>query len=424
MFGFRLPNYNTPGDVGPISGGRPNGVEEDIKILKEGSDEESVVEGEDEGESEEESPESDKEDSDDGEETAEESDDDNDEDSEEEPEEETEETDEIKITVKGIKKDFPEFFKKHPEMKGVIFREKQYSEIYSNPQEAQQAARQANQFISMERDLLSGDTEPLFKALKQANGGKSYESFVSNLLPNLLKVDKDTYYKVVEVPLKRALRAAFKDGERSNNGNLKNSAAWLNNYLFPDSDINAKVEFETAAKPTEKTKEQQEYENKINELNKRDHYNYKQSVDNEFYDKASKFFFDGLDPDNILSEKTKEWMLKDMFEELDAQLVKDTRHMRGIESLWGQAAGSGYNPSFKTRIVNTSLARAKQIIPSIRQKLRAEALGERRKITKGKEQNDSKSVVKRISSGNNSNGNKKLDKKSMRGMSDLDIIRS
>lgn len=417
MFGFQLPCYFPEDVIAPDKG---FGVEEDLAILKEGE------EADDDENTEEDSDDDTEVSSDDGneEDKEEDIDDDSEEDADEkkkkkdteeddEEEEDSETDDEIKVTVKGIKKDFPDFFKKHPEMKGVIFREKQYSEIYANPAQAQSAAKLANQWNNMEADLLAGDTEPLFKALKQTKG---YAGFATNLLPNLRKVDADTYYKIIEVPLRQMLRKAYKDGTSKNDKNLANSAAWLHQFLFDNTDFNEKADFEKEAKSEQKSEKEKLYEQKLQDYDRRDYTNYKTSVDEDWARGVEKFFMDGLDPDNVLSDKTKTWMLRDLYEELNDQMGKDTRYQRGITDIWVQAKNSGYNPSFKTRIVSTSLARAKQIIPAIRQKLRAEALNEKRRIVKSKGREPEKKTVihNRVVNKNRSDDRYK---------SDLDIIR-
>ena len=51
---------------------------------------------------------------------------------------EQEETDEDLVpSVKDIKKDYPDFFKKHPEVKTAIFRDQRFSEIVGTPEEAE-----------------------------------------------------------------------------------------------------------------------------------------------------------------------------------------------------------------------------------------------------------------------------------------------
>lgn len=426
---FNFPLYFSPDDVSGIAS-RNQGVESDLKFLKgeenvEKDNDEEAEDTEDTNDSDtdKEISDSDGNDTDTEEDTDKEFDDD-DQDSEEDKDTEesdnTEEQDEVKLTVKDIKKDFPEFFKKHPEMRGVIYRERQYSEVFTSPQEAQSAARLADTYLQMESDLIGGNSEPLLKSLKKANDGKTFDDFVSNLLPNLLKVDSETYYKVVAVPLKKALRAALREGEKKGNKNLTASAQWIHDFLFQSADVNEKAEFEDKVKNTEKSPEQAEYEKKIQALDQRDYRNYKTSVDEEWINGVEKFFMDGLDPDNVLSDWTKKKMLEEAISQLNEQMVKDTRYIRSINSLWVQARNSGYERSFKTRIVNTSLARAKQIIPTIRQKLRSDALSERRRQNKDKD-NGNKRVIKNDNSKVKTISNKK-DK--YKGMSDLDIIRS
>lgn len=423
---------DTPGDVGaPDAGrGKPTSVEEDLKFLREGKDEskddDSDEESDDDGE---ESDDNDSSEEGNEEETSDDDREESDEnESEESEEEDSEESDDDTkeasgiVTVKDITKDFPEFFKKHPEVKGIIYRERQYSELFAEPKEAQQALVKAETFDTINHDVMSGNMEPLFEAIKNAKGD-AFNKVVANILPTIQKLDESVYMKLVAVPLKRALRSALAHGLKTKNANLANSAQHLHQYIFEDDDISDKAEFEISP-DKEKSEAEKKYEAKLAELDSRDHNNFKNTVDGEWLGQMKTSFMEKLDPEGVLSNWTKDKMFEDCLVEVNNQLTKDPRHMRNMEHLWKQAKASGYNSESKSRIVNAALARARQILPEVRSKLRSEALNERkRKMSKNG--NGKKFIAQNKGQSQNRSANKgNKNPKSTSSMSELDAIRS
>ena len=411
---------------------------DDLKFLKEGNEddtsagddstEDGKADSEDE-ESEEDTEDSEEESEDDENKEGSEDSNDDDEESEDEDEEESNEdenTDEKPglVTVKDIKKDFPDFFKKHPEVRAIIHRERQFSEIFANPAEAQDATVKAETFDNMQDDLIGkGHIEPLFNTIKRASP-EAFEKLMKGLLPAIREVDEAAHLKLVAVPLKRALRAALAQGQKKGDKNLQYAAMHIHNFIFEDDDLDSKADFENEV-GTKKTKEQEDYEKKLQELDTRDHVAFKTRIDGAFLGKTKSTFMDGLDPDGLLSDWTKEKMFEDCLKELNRQVSKDPRHLRNLDALWKQAKSQSYNSDSESRIVNAALARAKQIIPDIRRRLYAEARNERkRKVTgedkKGKKLSGNKQET------NTKNRSERRDKPNPRRtdqMSELDIIR-
>lgn len=381
---------------------------DDLEFLREDTEpEKEPEEKEPEEEEDEETEDEPKEETEDEEETTEEEPEEEDE--EDEPEEEIETG---LVTSKDLKAKFPEIFKKFPELKGVIYRERQYSEIFADPKDAQTAAEQAKTFVNVEQDLMHGVSEPLLNAIHGAKGSE-FKKLAAGLLPALRKIDEPMFMKVIAVPFKQMLRKAFATGNKNGDKNLALSARHIHNFIFDDDKLDDREEFENedVAKPS---KAEEEYRKKLEELDTRDHKNFKQSVDMSMVEGVKEAFFDKFDPDGTLTPWIKDRMFEDAVRQVDAQLVKDPRHMKNMELLWRNAKAQGYSPESKSRIVNAVLARARQIIPQVRQQLRSEALAKNKKETVQKKFK----VVKKESS------EQRKTKPRDTEMSDLDFIRS
>lgn len=407
-------NVSNP-SAGGIKASDNDTVQDDIKFLREGdSNDEGEEPNEDEEETTEESTTDDSDDSESDETEDDDSEDDKDEDDEEE-DDETEEPTNLLVTSKDLKTKYPDIFKKFPELKGVIYREQQYSGIFANPEEAQRASVDAENFHEIEGDLINGNIAPLLGAVKGTKKA-DFTKLASGILPALEKLDEATYHKVIAVPLKSVLRAAFVEGQRKKNNNLAYSAQHIHDFIFDSMDLNEKSEFEGEAEK-KSSPEEERYKKKIEDLDKRDHDNFKVLIDDAFISGVKEAFFDKFDPDGVFSQWVKDRMLGDALMEVNKQLIADPRHIKNMEALWRQAKASGYNTESKTRIVNTVLARAKQVIPTVRQKIRNEALANGN--GKGKTEKKKFKVVPK----EGTQRTKSRTNQPKKELSDLDIIR-
>lgn len=358
--------------IGEVGTPQPQSAEDDLKFLREGSESEEPEAEPEEEETEEEEP---------SDESEEETEDEEEKETEDE-EDEDEEPEEVGlVTAKDLKAKYPDIFKKVPELKGIIYRERQYSEIFANPEEAQQANTQAATFRNIESDLFGGNSENLLKAVKDDKNA-DFPKLAASLLPALRKLDDATFMKVISVPLKQVLRSANAAGTKSGDKNLALSAQHLHNFIFGDTELDSKADFEQ--EPEKESPEKTEYRKKLEELNTRDFLSAKVTVDNDIISSVREAFFDKFDPDNTLTKWTKDKMFEQAVKDLDAQLMKDPRHLKSVEVLWRAAKAANYNTESKSRIVNAVLARAKQIIPQVRQKLRNEALAKDKVAAPGK----------------------------------------
>lgn len=437
---FCYPDSGTIGNVGAIGTKGHMDAEDDLKFLREGDDKTEDDEKVDKDRKEsrdrkDESQEELEENQDDLEEedkedkvedkVDDEDEDEKDEDKEDEDEDEEEELVGALVSAKDLKAKYPDIFKKVPELKAVIYREQQYSQLFADPKEAQEAAGLAETFREMEGDLVSGEVEPLISGIKKTDGA-DFDKFAANFLPTLRKIDEATFLKVIAVPFKQMLRSALNTGKSKGNKNLEFSAQHIHDFIFGDTNIVDKTDFE---QPEVKVgPEEEKFKKKIEELDRRDHSNFKNTVDSEWGSGVAEAFLNGLDKDNQLTKWVKDKMVEDALKEVNKQLVADPRHMKNMEALWRQAKASGYSAESKSRIVTTALARAKQLIPTIRVKLRSDAFAKSGRSSENKEEKKKFQVPDRESRGERNGDERKRENrrpnpKSTASMSDLDVIR-
>jgi hypothetical protein len=70
-------------------------------------------------------------------------------------------------------------------------------------------------------------------------------------------------------------------------------------------------------------------------------------------------------------------VIKDVMMQVAEQLSHDTAWMNSQKSRWARAKREGYDDGSKRKITNAYLARAKDLIPTVRRKVVAEAMGVR-----------------------------------------------
>lgn len=344
----------------------------------------------------------------------------NDDDKKEDVEDEDKDEDQLP-SVKDIKKDYPDFFKKHPEVKTAIFRDQRFSEIIGSPEEAEAAVERSNTLGAVEHDLFV-DNNPgkLLTTLKKSNE-EGYQKTLFNILSHLQENDKDMYYELSTLPIKQLLRNAWREGQ-GDKTNLGKAAAWIHEFMFgKDSKFEDRVSAESK-KSDSKSEKEKEYEKRLKEIDDREYTNFKGAIDQSYVSKMDRYLRETLDKDERLTEFTRKHIVNETLAEIVKQLEQDTRHQTTMGSLWRNAKTAGFNSDFKSKITNAALTRAKLLAPSIRARLINEALGK----TGGKKQDkkqDNKSETRVV----HARPEQRRESKSgpaKKPLTDLEILRS
>lgn len=287
-----------------------------------------------------------------------------DEDKEDDPDKEDElEEEKSDSLISSLKKTSPELFKKHPELRGVIFREQQYSEFFPTVEDAKEAAEAAETFNTFQEDIASGNPETLLEAVKEI-GSDNLENFAANFLPSLEKVSKETYYQVIYPEFKKMLRFALSNPDE----NVKQSARNINFILFGDTD----VEKDAGLKPRRQDPREDRVSKREKELEDRIYNNFFTEVGGTSKGRAFRIIskaFEGSDMSPLIQKNLTE----EIYKRVGNEMAADGRHMATMNNLWKQARKAGFTTEWKDRITNAYLSRAKVLIPKLRQQVLSEA---------------------------------------------------
>src|SRR5665213_257236 len=234
-------------------------------------------------------------------------------------------------TLTDIKKEFPEFFKKFPSMEHMLFREKEYSQLFPTVAEAKDAQEASAALDDFRADLFTGNGEKFTAALKDAG---ELNKFSRNFLTNLQKTDKDEYWNAIQPTLENLVKGFLREGKTRNDQNLVASAENLSIYLFGTDEVAKGTKTMIPAASTEDKR----VSDKLADIDRRDYNNFRINV--------LEGIAMGIDPiigvkdlKNIKPTMQK-ILSKQVLDEIDEVMSKDEPHMRYVNSLWTKAKGN------------------------------------------------------------------------------------
>lgn len=331
---------------------------------------------------------------------------------EEEPKEESEEqlpeVVEGRFAPKELKAAYPDIYKKFPDLRRIIAHENEYSKVFATPEEAKGAAELLGSIEELGMTLRQGDPGKLIDEVSQISP-KSLEKFAENFLPKLFERDPRLIVKTVVPYFNRTLRNAQEQARQTKDKNLFLAAQYISQYLHGTPDV------PDERRDPELEQERENFERQKQTQAQREFQSYKDETYNETYESIMDVINDGLDPNDVMTERQRRAAASDIFDTLDEIIRKDDTFMQQVKSMWKMAQRTGQRREASKKIKSAFLARVKTLLPSVRQKVRADYLP---KGAAGK-----KEVKKYIpSSATNGKGQiKQLDPKKIVG-SDMDIL--
>lgn len=313
------------------------------------------------------------------------------EDDEKEDEEEKDEEEEEKPSpdvgtmprYSEINKKYPGVFKDFPQLRSALFLAPKYQEIFSDPEAAQESANKSREYDEMEANIVGkGDPSYLLQVLSE-NNPKALKAVVENFGEALRRVAPDEYTNLTTPIIEELLAVASRHAQKTNNKNLHLAARHLANYVFanggdiPDPSRRIKPGPSEAEKQLETERAsyaQRELDRALADIGK------------EASPELNRIISDKL---TGLSDFEKRALIREAREEVDRRLGSDKAFQNIMAGLWKRAAESGYSDDSKSRIRRAWLDRARAIAPSVRNRLREEALGAKdpnREKRKGEDQ--------------------------------------
>lgn len=272
----------------------------------------------------------------------------------------------VRITHKQIAKEFPDFFKKFPEMRDVVGREHEFTEIFGGIEEARAAKENDKDFNFFSEKVASGDAKSFLEVVKDT-GKADLGQFVGNFLPALKEIDNALYVETTAPVLVDILQNMYHDGDRAGNENLKNVALHAAKYMFNDHKFaTGEVKLKASEKPVVDNKEKEEISRERQALTMERYQSAQTDVGSNVMDKLQAAVSAELP--ETLNEFLSETVRDRIITEADKLLATDMTHQRNMTRLWKLAEQSKFDFVSKQRIIATVINRYNEVIPEIRRK--------------------------------------------------------
>ena len=431
---------NTPGTGAtvPNTDTGPTGKEDIIEFLKEGDDDEPILELPTKKK---EDKTSDKKEKDDK--TGRKEDKDDQDTDDEVSDEITEEVDELQeledelnppteeqlelvtpVRRREILKKYPELFKDFPYLEKAYYREQQFTELLPTIDDARAAVKKAETLDNFEKELIGdGNTENILKAIKTENP-EAFAKLADDYLPTLARVDERAYMHVLANISKHTIAAMVQEARRSNNQALQSAAQILNQFVFgsseftPPSKLASDTPEKQESKKAENSREQQiirqTFENTLTDLNSKVNNTLKNTIDAH------------IDPRGNMSEYIKKNAARDALDTLQTLISNDSRFKQLGDKLWEKCIEANFSKESVDRIKSAYLAKAKSLLPAVIKKARSEALRGTGKKVKDEDENPPNKgpITPERPRSQQSSGKVKSAKDIPRGMSSLEFLNS
>jgi len=272
-----------------------------------------------------------------------------------------------------LKKEYPKIFKQFPELREVIFREQELSKHFGTVEEAEEASIKAGSFNTIEAALLAGDPSLIFDQLG-TNAPEALVGVVDNFLPKILAKSQDLYLRATTPVIEQFLWSGYEHGKRIGDANLMKSMQHAANFIFGKPEIPDPAR---RGKPTGPHPAEQKLEEERAAWQKVRYKEASTEISGAIDAELEKDIVRGLDPEKKLSDRQRRSLIKEIKDEIDLTLGKDTAFGKQMQALWKKAGSADYPRDQRASIQNAFLARAKALVPAVRARLRSEWFGER-----------------------------------------------
>ncbi len=274
---------------------------------------------------------------------------------------------------KAILAEFPELFKKFPQIERAIYRDKAYSELFPSIEEAKNVIERAETLSNTEAKIAKGEIGDILSSIKSEDND-SFLRIVDNFLPSIEKLDKGTYLTLLGNIGKGFIKTMFEESSRIGNDSeggktLAQTATVLHQFLFGNTkweDITPLAKPLTEAETKASNKEQELLKQRFND------------VQSDLADRATNAVKSTInqyiDPKSSMSDYVKTKAVDECAEKLNTQINGDKSFIGKMDSLWKASFDANFSKASLEKIKNTYYAKAQVLLPEIIKDVRARAL--------------------------------------------------
>ncbi len=286
---------------------------------------------------------------------------------------------------KEILKDFPELFKKYPFLEKMMYRDREYTQLFGSFDDAKELAEKADTFNSFESQLLAGDTSEILKEVKSSDE-TAFNKIVDDYLPALAKVDKEAYFHVVGNINRRLIMEMVQEANDTNNEDLKQAALLVNQFVFGTSKFTAPIL--RVPKDSNNDSAKNEVEQERLALVKERFESARDELQTKADNTLRATISDYIDPKGNMSSYVKKNAVADAMKILSSSIAQDSSVAKNLDRLWRAAFEDKFSRESQAKILSFYLSKAKGNLKNAILKARSEALKDSRPETRTKETDD------------------------------------
>jgi len=292
---------------------------------------------------------------------------------EEEKEEKIDLKEDFEIDAPPRKKEilakYPDLFKTFPFLEKVLYRDKQYTELFGSFDDAKEIAERSESFNEFETQLLSGNTEEILRELKNSDP-QAFNKIADNYLLTLHKVDKEAYFHVTGNLNRRLIQEMVEEGNQTGNDDLKQAALLVNQFVFGTSKFTTPNKLVNETEESGKSEIEKERLDYLKERFETSRDELQTRVDNTLRATIDSY----IDPRNQMTPFAKKHAVSEAMKYISETLVEDSAIVKHLDKLWRAAFDSKFSKESLSRIQHTYLGKAKSLLKDAIMKARAEAL--------------------------------------------------
>lgn len=312
-----------------------------------------------------------------------------------------------------ILKEFPELFKKFPQIEKAMYREQEYARVFPTISDAKEANERLQDFSKFEGELLNGNLESTLISVKNANK-ESFSKITSELLQTLEKVDKDAYLGTLSHVVKNTIFSAYDFAKKNGDEQLEIAAQLLNKFIFQTTNVTPS-RIEPKRELTDQEKQlsvresafaKQQLETAVDSVSTRVESAIKSAVEKS------------LDPKGLMTPYVKNKAMDDILSQARTEILNEPRFRALYDKMWLGAAKENYNSDSRDRIRKALINRAQSVLPDIIRRVKADALkGQTTRLVNKKTDDEPEEQGSRVPTKRNTSV-----KEPKRGMSTLDFL--
>lgn len=265
--------------------------------------------------------------------------------------------------ITAAKKEFPNLAKKYPQLIDSYFENQEFKQVFGTVDDAKLAVEKSDVLDGLLGALETGDIEPTLDVMYERDP-EGLQQLITNFLPTISKRSPQMFKEAVRPVIQNLLARIAQKAQSNRDEDLMTAVRYINREVFGSSDAPEPTKFEAARRAAAEGND-----NKAEKV----FYSAIEATIDPIIDKE---ILAGLDPDNAYPEGLREAALDKIKNRVFEILRSNEGHMRTMTALRKSAAANEYNREYQRKVSRAVINAAKEIIPSIRAKVKKSMIGE------------------------------------------------